>query len=554
MGSFKFNKLIRISIIFIMLLLLSPPTYSFGENDVEHAYTVPVVVKFVNISDDGECFHSDELTYNLDEYNNMVYYTIAKSSDEKIDNISIESDGIYHDFEVTNSQNETTIKAALYYDESKEKKLTNKSVKLIYHYRSINSVDLYNDVAVYNHTPWSDSTSTASKLETYITYPASREDIRIYDNPPYLISSHSWVNNHRYETRYKQIDAKANPKQVVMMPRDAFKSNEYTNNINQDNKDNLIKYQEDYHNAIESNNNLAYSLIALSVLLMIVPLIISFKYFKQSDIGNIDINDLDDDYIKTNMILNDKKNQVNTDAFYATILELINKKYIRVSYIDDRLYLSTGNSTGNLKAHEKLVFDYLSGHITEKITPDRLASSINHDELNRIHDEFIRICSLDYSTDNLFDNKTSKALKYYTIIAGIYAVLAFVLINILNPQVPIFTWLFRCIIVLIPIIILAYLLSVKIKNNWNRQGKVHHEGWKQFEAYLNDYSLIERNPPQSPDTLSEYIVYSASMGVDLSFRQNIIRYINENDESLADKNDLIRLFYHDSNRSLSFVE
>ncbi len=54
MSTFKLNTIIKLSSIFIILLLLLTPIYSIGENDEAHAYTVPVVVNFINISDDGQ--------------------------------------------------------------------------------------------------------------------------------------------------------------------------------------------------------------------------------------------------------------------------------------------------------------------------------------------------------------------------------------------------------------------------------------------------------------------------------------------------------------------
>jgi hypothetical protein len=40
------------------------------------------------------------------------------------------------------------------------------------------------------------------------------------------------------------------------------------------------------------------------------------------------------------------------------------------------------------------------------------------------------------------------------------------------------------------------------------------------------------------------------MGVDLSFRQNMVRYLDEHDMKEPLDDDLIRLFYYDDKRSL----
>lgn len=557
MSNFKLNNLIRISIIFIMLLLLLTPTYSFGENDDAHAYTVPVVVNFINISDDGQCIHSDEVTYTLDESNNTVYYTIDKSSNKAIDNISIECEGIYYDIQVNDSKNNTHIKLSLYTDESKKNSLTNRSVKIIYHYRTINAIDLYDDVAVFNYTPWIDSTSKVSKLETYITYPASRDDIKIYDNPPYLISSHSWVNNHRYETRYKEISPNSNLRQIVLMPKDAFKSNEYTNNINQLQKESITKNQIDYETKMSFNNTIGYLLIALSVVFMVTPLVISFMYFKKSDVvyESETIGDLDDNYIKVNMILNDKKDNVNGDALYATILELINKKLIHVSLKDGEVFLrKSDDENANLQDHEKLILEALSEYINGEKSLNEIHKSIDKTEFKKLYEKFKHICKLNYSISEYFTDKTSKLLKYYSLTATIYLLISIALINTLNPTVPIFVWAFRCLVVLVVIIVFAHIISSKINNNWNKNGRLRYGYLKQFVSYLNDYSKIENNPPISSSIWADYIVYSASCGVDLSFRQNMIRYMEEHNKKELLENDLIKLFYHDANRRLYLVD
>lgn len=558
MSTIKLNTIIKLSIIFIILLLLLTPIYSIGENDNAHAYTVPVVVNFINISDDGQCFYSDEVTYTLDESGNVVYYTIDKSSNEVIDNISLECEDIYYDININDTKNHTNIKLSLYTDESKKNKLTNRSVKIIYHYTSINAVDLYNDVAVFNYTPWADSTSTVSKLETYITYPATRDDIKIYDNPPYLISSHSWVNKHRYETRYKQISPDSNLTQVVLMPNDAFKSNEYTNNINQLQKAEITKNQEDYAKDVAFNNTMGYLLIAVSVLLMLTPLAISINYFKKSgvdDAGHDAIVDLKDNYIKANMILNDKKDTVNADALYATILELVNKKLINVTHRDDELFIQIAkDKDNNLEDHEKIIYDALIEHINKQKALNEIYNGIDKTEVNNLYEKFKQVCKKSYSITEYFTDKTSKLLKYYSFTTIIYVLIAFILINMLKPDVPIFTWTFRCLIVLIPIIIFAYVISSKISNNWNKNGRIQHQHWKQFETYLNDYSKIENNPPETVSNWADYIVYSATCGVDLSFRQNMIRYIDKHNRKELLDNDLIKLFYHDANRSLYLVD
>ena len=554
MSTFKLNNFIKISSIFIILLLLSTPIYSVDESEDSHAYAVPVVVNFVNITDNGESFHSDEVTYTLDGSENVVYYRLAKKDGQKIDNISIESDGYYYDYEVNDTNDHTDIRVVLYADDSKKNKLRNGSLKVIYHYRSINTVDVYDDVALFNYTPWADSQTPVSKLETYITYPAEREDIQIYDNPPHILSSHSWVNRHRYETRYKELTPSNNYRQVALMPTTAFKSNDYTNNIKQSKKESIIKYQDDYAKNVAFNNNLGYLLIAISVLLIVTPLVISFNYFKNSDIkdmNNRSIDELDDDYIKVNMILNTKCGNVNKDALYATILNLINKKHIRTKFIGDNLSLKIiSHEDKILEEHESFVLDYLSESIDEYKSINEFKNMIKHNQLTNLYDNFKDICNRNYSIDEYFTDKTSRYLKYYSIIALIYLSVILIILNTLTPKVPIFTWTFRAAVVLVPMIILAYMLSVKIKNNWNKEGKLHHDRWKQFESYLNDYSQIINNPPQSPSKWADYIVYSAAMGVDLSFRQNMVRYLDEHDMKEPLDDDLIRLFYYDDKRSL----
>ena len=557
MRTFKLKYFMKLSTICIILLLLLTPLYSFDENDNTHAYTVPVVVNFINISENGECFYSDEVNYTLDEHNNIVYYTIDKSANESINNISIECDGIYYDFEVNDNPNNTKIRVELYSDNLKKNKLTNRSVKLIYHYRSTNAVDVYDDVAVFNYTPWSDSKDTVSKLETYITYPADKNSIEIHDRPIHIISSNSWVNKHRFETRYKQITTRDKVTQTVLMPKQSFVESNYTNIIHQDKKQQLTGDYQMYLDSSKSNNNISYFFIILSVILIVAPLAVTFKYFKNSDTKDVsyrNIQDYDNNYIKVNMLINDNIGQVNQNAFYATLLNLINKGYIQVRSMDDVLYINTANSNKKLETYEKDVFNYLNDVLEKEMPIDNIKSIINQDKLEEIYKQYLTKVVSSNSIDEYFSNKTSGLLKYYSIFSFVYAAVIIMLLNILTPYVPIFVWLYRFQVILIPLAIISYILSVKIKNNWSKEGRYTHDVYKQFEVYLNDYSLIENNPPQSPGTWAEYIVISAAMGDDLSFRQNLIRYVNEHDKNLVGENDLIRLFYHDKKRSLYLVE
>lgn len=554
MATFKFNRFMKFLIIFVMFLIISSPIQYAGDNEEAHAYTIPVIIKFINISDDGISTQSHEINYTLDESNNQVYYTIGLSPNEKVNNISIRTPNYYNTYEIISNSNEVKIRVSLFKDDAKTQKINNRSVKVIYDYTTTNSVNVYDDVAEYNYTAWNNSEDTVSKLETYITYPVTREQIQLWNNPQYKVSSFSWVNKHRLETRYKQINAGETVTQEVIMPKEVFKASNNTNNINKNAKSTIESNQAKYYDNITFNSNISYIIIIVSVMLIVAPLCISYKYFRnqQKDTDFHDYTKPNESYVKVNMLINDRIGQINKNAFYATTLSLINKKYIKISGENNELYLEINkNNNIELDSCENLVYQFFLDKVKTKTLLSDIKNITGSADVEDCYERYVDCCNSKHSINDYFNTRTSRILKYYVIMAIIYVIVIFAVLYLIYPKPPISIWAFRATFIVLPVAIMSYILSRTMVNNWNNKGKMAYNNLKYYEKYLNDFSLISHNPPMSSEKWAEDIIYAAAMGDDLSFRQHMIRYINENDCSfLMDENELVKYVYYDDDRNL----
>lgn len=86
-----------------------------------------------------------------------------------------------------------------------------------------------------------------------------------------------------------------------------------------------------------------------------------------------------------------------------------------------------------------------------------------------------------------------------------------------------------------------YFIPKSISGRWTPKGKETYMKWKNFEKYMNDYSLINQRPPSSVEVWGKYLVYASALGcadkatknMKKYFETNKIEYDTFNDTSVA---------------------
>ncbi|HML05213.1 MAG TPA: DUF2207 domain-containing protein, partial [Methanobacterium sp.] len=289
-----------------------------------------------------------------------------------------------------------------------------------------------------------------------------------------------------------------------------------------------------------------YLIWFLLLLILAIPIFIYFYYIRKPKIDydaeyETDLPTDDPPAIVNAVCAGDREiiGVPNIDGFRATILDLIDRKYI---------FLKSESSEGHLKnlslkinhdkdisdlwEFEKQVLDFLKKHEYHGVISMNLISycldyldnnglSISYDEW---HNEFEN--NLDeYKNwkmeveETLVDGKNfndafiSKRHKYLKIFGVFGTIIAWGFIFYHA-----FFTLFSQTIILLALIlwlesIIIFLIPGRINYRWTPYGLEYYKKWMNFKRYIEDFSLIKEDPPESVKIWDQYLVYATALGV-----------------------------------------
>lgn len=528
------QTLLIFSIIIVILTLFSVSCVTSQQNQ---DYSIPFVEKIISIQPDGSVNITEDFNYTIRATPFDIYRDIMLGDNQEISNISVETPGLYNSYTVTDTSNGVRIKVSLYADAGKTQPVVNQSANIVYHYRYTKGINLYNDVAEFNYTPWEEGWSVdVVRMTTYIKLPGNSSGVEKWANPSYYLSSDSWITPNTLQSRFRTIESNKTAQQVLLIPKSQFNSTLNANVINSDGKNIIEQQQEEYQNTLSYNYMVTYLVCIISVILLLTPLGIYNRYGRNPEIEyekyyTRDIPS-DDSPVFVNAFINKTDCKINMDGFYATVLDLIDKNYLDVISVNDEsiVFKISDKNNSDLSGYEKDIIMYLG-----KFECDGQIL-INKTNAEGSFGEFIRKWkinaqkTLDYNKINgFFQKKCNFLFKIYSVITGIYVTGSLSYVLSLNPAVPTVNWAFRATIILIPVIILTGFLSVKMPGKWTVEGKTFHDKWKHFELYITEYGLITQYPPKSVEIWNRYIIYAAALGdmgtvdnnMNLYFRQNL---------------------------------
>lgn len=535
------------SIIIVILTLFS---FSCVVSQENQDYSIPFVEKIISIQPDGSVNITEDFNYTIRATPFDIYRDIMLKDNQEISNISVETPRLYNDYTITNTSNGTRIKVSLYSDAQKTQPVLNQSANIVYHYKYTKGINLYNDIAEFNYTPWEEGWSVdVVRMTTYIKVPGNSSSVEKWANPSYYLSSDSWITPNTLQSRFRTIESNKTAQQVLLIPRSQFNSTLNANVINSDGKNIIEQQQEEYQNTLNYNYMITYLVCVISIILLLTPIRIYNKYGKKPEIEyeksytkDIPSND---SLVFVNAFINKTNCKINMDGFYATILDLIDKNYLDVITISDEsiVFRISDKNHSNLSSYEKDIITYLS-----KFESDG-EILINKTNVEGSFKEFIRNWkinaqkTLDYIKINgLFQNKCNFLFKIYSIITGIYVIGSLSYVLSLNPAVPTINWAFRATIILIPVIILMIFLSIKMPRKWTIEGKDFYNKWKQFELYITEYSLIIQHPPKSIEIWNKYIIYATTLGDIRTVNNNMNLYFKKENISNIKASDYIKIY------------
>lgn len=532
----------RISQLLRLFLIISIISVFFvasaSSSDVGRDYDIPFVEKIIQIHDDGLINITEDFNYTFRGTYNGVYRDLPISGNQSVSNISVETPGLYNDFTVTNTSGNVRITVRLYKDAQKTQGVSNQSANIIYHYSYHKALKMYNDVAEFQYMSWgSEWEKDVTRMTTYIKLPGTKYGVEKWDNPSYYVTSDSWITPNTLETRFRTIESGKTVEQRLLIPKSQFNSTDNADVINQDAIAIIKQDQQEYQDLINNNYNVTYIATILSIILLLTPVGIYYKYgrepkFSQELEYSLDIP-TNDSPVFINAVVNGDVDDINSDAFYATILDLIDKKYFKIiSAQKDAIIRITDKDSTNLEKYEREIIKYFSkfedddGHISFtriKKTEDPLKFQKFLKHWNYSAKESLD----DNKIDRFFHDKGSILFKIYAPITLIYAIVMLIWVFSLEPAVPTIDWAFRATIILIPVAILTIILPNTVAGQWTIEGKKFHDEWKNFEKYVTDYSLIKQYPPESVQVWSKYLVYATALGCAKTVTVNMKTYFKQ---------------------------
>jgi len=228
----------------------------------------------------------------------------------------------------------------------------------------------------------------------------------------------------------------------------------------------------------------------------------------------------------------------NLNGFRATILDLIDRKYIFLKNESFKsnsknlsLKINPKNDISKLWEFEKQVLEFLKEHeyhgvismnlisdCLDYIDNNLLSSSYDewHNKFENNLDEYknwkieVEETLVDGKNfNNAFISKRHKYLKilgiFGTIIAWgfIFYHASFMIFSGTVLLLALILWLESIIIFLIP---------GRINYRWTPYGLEYFERWMNFKKYIEDFSLIKEYPPESVKIWDKYLVYATALG------------------------------------------
>lgn len=515
------------------MFLLIPVTYA--DNDETSDYSIYLVVKQHNISQNGAVYIKEDVNYTFNEDMSSISRFIPLSGSQTVSNISVETPGFYNKIETENKSDGVKLKVFLYTDKDRTQYASGDNARIIYNYNLNKGVKMYNDVAEYKYASWgSEWEKGVFKLQTYVTIPGNYTGVELWTNPPYKVVDSSLSSFETYKTNYKIINDGETVEQRILIPKDYFNSTENMEVINQDAKLFIEKSQAEYQDLIVLNTIISYILLAISMILIATPAVIYYKWIKEPSISYDTKYETEipsrDDLLLVNALVKGEIGKIDTDGFYAVLLNLSYKGYLEFYKTSDGSISIKVNETNlsSLQKYERMIMAYFSNLMDEN--KSILLNDVN---FNKFYKNWKNAVEDTYYTEinQYYHHKGA----YYSRIYGLFT-LAFIIISaslmifVLKPYVPLEDWIFRAIIVLIPESIIMLVLNKTIRGQWTKEGKYFNEKWKSYEYYITDYNLINKYPPESIDDLSLGMLYATALGEITIVDKIIKQYFKEHEE------------------------
>ena len=544
----------NLMIVLLILLFLLVPVTIAGDGD----YKIPSVVKDVTVNDDGSVHISEKIVYDIEGSVNGVYRNIPLTGRQSVRNISVKTPGYYNTLEVDRNDNSTILRVWLYEDKDKTRKTENARVEVTYDYTIRKGVKVYNDIAEMQYMTWgSEWNSKVDSMESNIHVPGTKNDIEYWNNPGDNVVSSQWTSDDTLTVKLENIDAHTSFEQRILMPKNYIKNTTFAQVIHVDAKqrieDDQRKYEEE-HNKQNIIVTLAWTILGL---LLLVPFGIYWFFGREPKIEyNAEYEyDLPSDAtpLQVNILINGNVGVITDDAMYATILDLINRKYFKivVNDRDNTIIRQTGKDMGHLREYELSLIDFLSSFAQDgDISIGYVGRRSHYHQFQRFSAKWYKQAREETSDTwikQYFDDRGSNLLLYCGIMYWILFILTIIGMEFMLIPAYLTTLALVSMIVFMIGAVLLFIVPNTVPGRWTSEGKEFYDKWKNFEKYIKDYSLIKERPPSSVQVWGKYLVYASALGCADRVTKNMKQYfksVNIAEDTFTDSNAVSFAYYN----------
>lgn len=322
----------------------------------------------------------------------------------------------------------------------------------------------------------------------------------------------------------------------MAIPLNEFNNPIYAQKVNRNGMAEMEKIQKNYQNKI-NYDTFIYQLTAfLMILSIIIPIFIYLRYGRELKIKYIGQCEHEPPTNDPPVMINAVSGKVpgksvgkpDMDGFLATIMDLINREYLTlIEYKTDKkddpsieLKINPLKDINNLYKYETDLIDILSEYkIKDNISLDKLnkdlKDSIKARSFKKKYDSWKKEVKLEFFSDGKLEKfymvAGNKYMEKYGAVAILIALAVF--FRSACDVAPYAIYGIIGSIILGFVGILAFILPYKIAGRWTEYGMEYDARWQSFKRFINDFSLIKDQPPESIVIWNKYLVYATALGV-----------------------------------------
>ena len=513
-------------IIILALILLSAANATYAK---DKEYNIIDALIDLTVHEDGLLHVNESYTYSFKGEFNGIYRDIPLKQGESVENLKVNIDGAYGNYEVSDDNGKKHIKVYLWADEAHTQKIHDQNVKITYSYDMKNIVTLYNDVGSLQYKLWGEGwDSDVNKITANIHLPGDK-DIVYYLNPEYYNSNDS-INGNTINIVTKNIPKDKFYELQVLMPLNDFKNAQYAKHVDIPGKEQIMQKQADYKQSVGFWGNVFN---ILSTICIISPFSLILVYLKYGREPKVDYNGIYERELPTNdspAVVNALLNRSSIGkpdmkGFEATIMDLIDRKVFKIiieesEHTSDLILEFDESQYSELSIDEQKVFDLLNTFAYDnKLNVSELSSELNNEYNGKLFaekfDEWKDIIEDEsIGKDKLsefFNNTGTRLSSLFTGCGLVFAALLFI-IAIFSSHPAAKNAIFAAIFLGI-ISVIVGLIHEDIFGHWTAEGRVYYLKWMNFKKFLKDNSLIKEHPPESIVIWNKYLVYGTALGV-----------------------------------------